>query len=755
MNPENWGYDDMRLFYYSASYYYSDGSYWGEATDYTTPWSMAAQENINWYRKKTGTPASDEEIYEVIYSDNINLKEKQPANKFLQTLHQKEYKNLLKYISFARSCNLLNNYNDNDPWEKNTAFISKLKLKKFNEAIKQAEKSEDEEIKKRYSFLAIRLAYYGDQFAQIPDIYKKYFTNDANRNIIDYWALYFYSECLPEDSYSACLSAQVFVNAPDKRRITWYPVIKHSADSMLNFCKTPQEKAAIHLVKCVRNTGPALNEIKEYYKHTPDGAYFGFLVLREVNKLEDYILTPWYTAFSPALWHTRDTSDYHSHPITQRLTNDRKYANTLLQFLLQTDKSKVTDPGIIHAAEAHLMFLTRDYSGALNKLENIIPQEKNKERIEDLRRLQVLVDICSKLPATVELGKHYEIIAAENSQAQHRFLFALARELEMAGYTTDAALLYRKVNPDWYSKNPYDYQHFQNVYKSSSGKETLWLDFYDNYFFYLDAEYTTEQLDHLIEETGIYLQSDDKLKQWLVQDIEHDIDRLYDLAGTKYLREDKLEKALMQFNKINDTLWKSNNYPYKVYLNANPFYADFYSEHAPTVHDSIKYNKRTFIKTLLDYKTKAEDPENKDRDYFAFLTGTAYLNMTHHGNSWMMRRYYWSVHQNRTGLQDDREYFGAVNAKKYFVLAHKTAANKKFAALALRMAGRCEKHFINFEWLKNQNPWDYNWDDYEDKLFKANSYYKKLEKEFPDDYSELMSNCLSFTEYFEARKIRK
>ena len=126
---------------------------------------------------------------------------------------------------------------------------------------------------------------------------------------------------------------------------------------------------------------------------------------------------------------------------------------------------------------------------------------------------------------------------------------------------------------------------------------------------------------------------DNNFDTWKYSLIQKDLPRLSDLLGTKYIRKNQLHNALQAFTKVEDSLWTSKHYPYKTYLNANPFYTNMYNEHKPTKADTIKYNKESITRTLITYLEKANNPKNKKRDYYYFLVANCYLNMSHHGNS--------------------------------------------------------------------------------------------------------------------------
>jgi len=96
-----------------------------------------------------------------------------------------------------------------------------------------------------------------------------------------------------------------------------------------------------------------------------------------------------------------------------------------------------------------------------------------------------------------------------------------------------------------------------------------------------------------------------------------------------------------------------------------------------------------------------------------------------------MKRYYWTSRNERTNLEDDDEYYGALTAIEYYKKAMKATKSPEFKALCLRMAGRCENYRLDY----------YESGD-------DNIYYAKLKKEYVNDTTELFGNCYSFEEYF-------
>ena len=183
-------------------------------------------------------------------------------------------------------------------------------------------------------------------------------------------------------------------------------------------------------------------------------------------------------------------------------------------------------------------------------------------------------------------------------------------------------------------------------------------------------------------------------------------------------------------------------------LNANPFSADFYTEHEKSKNDTITYNKYQIAKKLQDYIAKGDDLTNMNRAKDYFLAANCYLNMTYYGNSWMMRRYWWSTNEIKSGLVDDEEFARCDLAKKYYKKAYEASTNDMQKALCLRMMGRCEKYAL-FDDLEYDRDFDYDkYGGYFEYVFSKNKSYKVLEENYPEEYYQLISNCETFSEYY-------
>jgi hypothetical protein len=339
-----------------------------------------------------------------------------------------------------------------------------------------------------------------------------------------------------------------------------------------------------------------------------------------------------------------------------------------------------------------------------------------------------------------------------------RFVFSVARELEFRGNKLDAAYLFASLN-----KSPNHYYDWSSgaYWQIKDGKNASNHGYYSDYFFYIDDAYSLSEIRLVYEDLLRPTAGKSSFDTWKKSYLLMQKDRLADLIGTKYIRLNQFDKALDYFEQVNDTLWKSNEYPYKTFLDANPFYTNFYQEHQRSKADSIHFTKTTMVREFLRLRSCYDRSKGDLKAKYAFYMGNFCFNLTQYGNSWLMRRYAWSNYFIATNFPDQFEYYQCNLAKSYYMKAYKNAKKKEFKALCLRMAGRCEKYRINANSQYNPDS-EYGYKEiayegnYDDWIFAQNRYYQKLKKEFPDQYDDLLSNCYSFKRYYaELKKVRK
>lgn len=744
LDPNIFGYYSFKTFNYSSASFYPEAVY----SDFDEQPNEKLW--IAYCKNKVSYKAVSEAI-NVLSEDEIMASSN---NEMIKYLFKTKDTEAIDYLKFAKSCEFFNSWME-DPWERNESMSSPIRTRLINRAVLFSQKSKKEQFRYRYAFQAIRLAFYDGNKKKIKAVYADVFENKKSKDILYYWSLYF--RALSEDDKALCnfYASQVFTNAPDKRfQVAQQYNTEVPIAQTLQYAKTDKERANVYLLDGIETPDKRLANMKKVYEYNPKFDGLSFLLLREVNKMEDWIFTPYYSLFEPSLdntfWDSDDNSKNSVANVLKRVETDRAYAGEVLQFINSVDLKTIDNPTVWKTCKAYILYMTKDYNACLdmvNQLDQKDTPEEMKKQLEILRTLA--------LNANQEYGK--AIILDEikpiilKNKGNAKFVFALGRELEYNGNTTDAALLYSAMKPTDDYGSPY--------WKSSSGRGDTYSDYYDDYFSYLNVKYTPQQVEALIQNVIRNRDKEDNFSVYKYTTLKTQIQNLYDLEGTKYIRQNRLSKALANFKKVDSKLWNDKysdwernddgsdwNYGSNTF-DANPFYELKYTPAFIPIKDTIRLNKYTVTRQLIRYINKAENVNEKNRDYYYFLVGNCYFNMTHFGNCWMMRRYYWTADGEPSFLEDEAEYNECNSAKFYYLLALKHAKTDKFKALCLRMIGRCEKNRLNYS-----DDRGYDSENYDSYLFANNKYYMDLQKKYPNYFDQLTSDCTYFEDYFKARR---
>lgn len=732
--PQYYGYKTFSEFYYSANLFEPKDIYAGDGKN--TP-----NEEF-WYRycnKKVPVTSIRQAVYEMA----VEYFSGQSQNEMVKYLFAKGDKEAIAYLKFAKRCEIVNAFYS-DPWERNEYAKIPQTSKQINSALYNAEKTKNKEISLRYAFLAIRMAFYNQDPALVKKAYDQFFAKSTNKDMVYFWSLHFRALAEIDKPLAFFYAAQVFANSPEKRFAIYNNIEgKVPVAEVLKYATTPDEKANVYLLAGIHRPDKALEELKGMYHNTPNSDGLAFLLLREVNKIEDWVYTPYYSLFAPTVQNGYDDYEESSMAnVLKRVANDRKYAVKVLQFV-KTVKG-VHNPKFWKLAQAQLEFLTQQYDAALNTIANLENGlDRNDEIYNELQMIKALALTASQPYGKAIILDSVKPVILKN-KADQKFLFAFGRELEYKGNTNDAALIYSQLS----EREDIEYSEGRErnaaVWKTFKNKGDNYRDYYSDYFGYINGYYTPEQVAGVISAVKDN-NAKDKFSLWEYGVLKNRLDELYDLLGTKYIRQNKLAAALPCFKEIANTYMNGNQAMWERADNfwdafdKNPFYQIKYTADFIPIKDNIKLNKYTVTKQLIKYLQKAENKKEKDRDYYYFLVANCYLNMTARGNSWMMRRYYGSTVYTSTIVEDEEEFNKALLAQKYYKLALQHAKTPKFKALCLRMQGYCERN-NNRDWYfsREYNPLDYQG-------------YITLKKQYPQFYNEL-SNCTAFADYFKARR---
>jgi len=735
-NPAIFGYSTYSNFYYSADLFSSNGDY--------TPKEFVLPNTKLWFdycRGNVDIPSIDIAVYQLRETDI----DEHSQNDMIQYLYRQKDSDAINYLRFAKNCEFFNSWQE-DPWERNTNFAMPKRTELMNRAIEFADKVKNKELKKRYTFLAIRLAWYNHHFDKIQSLFTSVFEKTRNKDILYYWSLYFKSFTETDRAQANFELAQVFANAVDKRFVCHQHYnSKASVDQTLRFTQTNSEKANVYLLYGIEKPDKTLLHLQKIYALNPASDGLSFLLLREINKIEDYVLTPYCTLFQPSLSYDYwgDKGNTSTLQALKRSERDRLYAKEVLQFVNSVNMCKVENPFFWQCCKAYLQFITRDFNACLKLVNQLEKSTSDKTLLNQLQIIKALALTASQANGSAIIQAEIQPTIIAN-QKNRQFIFAIGKELEYLGNTTDATILYAKLDN---SSN----ENSSVFWKTIKNRKHTYNDYFVDYFDYADAVYTPEQIQFLIDDIQKNKDKKDSFVVFKYEAVKEEIPRLFDLLGTKYIRQNKIVNASATFRKIENrywsrtyTAWDDNNNIF----DQNPFYHLKYTPKFISPKDTIRLNKYTITKQLIAYLHKAENKNEKDRDYYYFLVANAYYNMGREGNVSMMRRINGWSGSYLSVIEDETEFRQSNLAKKYYLHAKQHAKTDKFKALCLRMIIRCEKNKLKYRYLEEDN---YHGCDY-DSLLATNQFQRELKLKYYDYYDDLVSNCDNFEAYFEARR---
>lgn len=726
--PDYFDYSDFYAFYYNASL-------WG--FDYDTKSSNEAvfyHANIlDWYQY-TGKKVAIESIVQFNNEASISEINANSKNEFISYLYKNKSYDVIQYLTFAKKCELINTWTDSNPWEREAIDVEKKKKEIFTTLLKVYATEMNPKLKRKYAFQCIRVAFYLSDQKTIQSIFENQFKNGP-KDYLYYWSLYF--NCFTKNDATKMIDvANLMANCPEKTYASYFYF--HEGFDLklaLTAAKNKEEIANVYAFASVQRVDKNLDYLKEIYANDPNSRILDFLLLREINKIEDWVYTPYYTNYLPSTdqagyyWNENSKERITTATLRARSEKDRLYAQEVLDFLNRIDFSKVNNVALWKASQVQLLFITRNYQECISKANLFEKHYKEEKIISEIEKIKAICITANQPYGKAIIKDEVKPIILKNIK-DDRFLFALGRELEFNGNITEGIALFSLLENSYSEGYDGDDVEWQgNRLKSSAN-----LEYFYTYFDYLDFVYSADDLQRIVSKLETNLDSD--FKKVIFKQLLKDKNYLKDLLGTKYIRENRLTLALKTFQSIGDSYWMNNynawerdNYSEYYAFDQNPFYTIKHTEEFIEHKEKFIVTKLSVTEHLVKFLNLANNSKTKDRDYYYFLVANCYLNMSYEGNSWMMRRYksstsYYHGYENESYI-DEREYRIKLKAIEYYTLASKNSKTTQFDALCLRMIDFAESNYPN--------------------------KFPKLKAAYPDDYAAL-SNCSNLSAYFKSRR---
>jgi hypothetical protein len=298
-NPNIQGQKDYGAFYFTDyRFTYEDEEPISEAAINAREWATylgkpvkaADVEKIMYHLDSAGK----QRVYHFLDQD-LPIADSLAGSNFLATLKKPEYASARKYFQFAQQAEVLN-ASTYSYWEPEPVDTSGLTTA-ANEALQSADSEIDPFIKLRFYYQAQKFNHYATNFAEARDVYDQYISGAKTSSHVKGWALALKAgedRRLGDTIQAAFLFSKVFGDFPERRIQAYrnYHYISAPFDEVLKKARTSEEKANLYAIKGFANSEIETADLENVYANAPSSPLVGVLLVREINKLEQYYLTP-------------------------------------------------------------------------------------------------------------------------------------------------------------------------------------------------------------------------------------------------------------------------------------------------------------------------------------------------------------------------------------------------------------------------------------------------------------------------------
>jgi hypothetical protein len=697
------------------------------------------QQNVQEWKALVGNKVNEQDIDTILYHTapnefESNFSQLATINSFAKALKRPQNRALLQYMQLAKK---IEAYATNpDPWRENkypNTNVDRL----IKEAMELYNASTNPDIRLRAAYQMVRLYGYNGNTRLLTKTWEEKIAGVNTGSWVKPAALYERAIRAPKIERYYLLS-RVFDQSTYNRKYCLLDFGTAPLQKILPLAANDHERTVLYAMRAFRDPGRTLHNIKFIYSREPDYKELSFLILREINKTEDWLLTNKVTGFDPASY-IHFMTDYES-DMKKNYQRDIVYTRELYDFVKQVlAEGKRQDRALLHIYAAHLAFMQGLYTESRQYLSHAARLPKLSTNL----KTQLLInDLLLTLETDSSFGKATEnklmqlLLAPSSTIGLHnpdlmrdQLILYTGRKLIQKGERVKGLLLLGKTRR---ALGELPIGSYKSVY------EWMWqiatpAD-YDGMLDILSKE-NASAFERFVSK-GI-LSAPRHYYDWGKDDTAGwDRNKLLDLKAGWYIRQDSLDKAVVVLKQIPASFWKKE--PYITYIKGDPFYLNI---NYPRIRQATErnYNKLQLVETMLQLKKKAlQQPKHAARYYHQLAN--AYYNLTWHGRHWIISKPWTSGEDLSTTDNDPADqgflnnYYGCRRAKEYYLKAFWTTRDKKLATLSAFMALHCDD---NYQWyrdgkgLKNK-PTTGGVDHYsallKQKGFDSNYYYELIEE---------------------------
>jgi|GEM_PF-4145524 len=624
-------------------------------------------------------------------------------NTFFQYLHRPDNKKVLAYMRHAK-INESYTGGSADPWDDNFHTGSPQTLENDTLAKEFEAVVDDNFLRARYLYLDVRWSNYIPAY---PDT-TFYFYHDFSayeklmqvpgKTIVKNWAAYFEASVTDEPALRCYLMSRAFNLSNDKKS----PAFRHFDPDHVGYaCKYARNKrevADLYSLAAMKRSGDAVDLIQKVYNLDPSDPNLPFLLVREINKLEDLVLTPHCTGFGPQVGNTFYDPIRRKNLYTTTAQHMDKWKACLANMLAS---SQPHDRFFLNLCMAHTCLIDSRSADARTYLDSA---DKYPAPDPELMYQYKLTDLAIKINTTGRLDEKFE------SETLPTLLW-LERNKK---HLENSDLVLKQIH--LFLSKKYEQQgdkakalmcrtHYQWFYQVDNVPSAVSFNIDSSMYLYMQESCSGAEVESFVN--LLRRKNKSAFERYYTAPLAVD-SYVYNMAcnaaGSDYMREADYAGGLRMFSLIQDRYWHEDHIGevMNTYMAADPFIAYPEDNHlrSMTIRDSTKrYTKKTMAQRLV--RLIREDSNKPDS---LIRIADAVYNMSYFGNSWIMTRNCWSAYDyvfNRedwwwnTGTMAPRyyDYYGCRRARQWYQQAYQRSANKEIKAKALLMMAQCDKNY--------------------------------------------------------------
>lgn len=683
------------------AFYFTTNNLYGPDYDEITQLPYAA--NIREWHAAIGNDVPEEAIMQVLYGLDLDAFEHGKDSLFRSNAFLVRLKRLKsgwpEYISYAKRCEQL--VNSDDPW----GFIAHDGdgiRKAWNEGVKQLGRAKHPQLRARIAFQLVRLAHYAHD-PERPDlpvlpIYEQHLAPLRGTSWMEPSAAFYLANMLPLPERDLAF-ANCFERATDKQFRMTQLFVSGEVENYLELATSDRQRATLLVMRGLQHPGRALDDLERIAAWDPGNTHLPLLLTREVNKLEDWLLTPDLTDYPAAIrqWDHEDVDP----PISPEevLRIDLEYLRNVQSFIRRVaPQASATDRPLLTLLDGHLSYVSGEHDESRNTLAtlehntNAAPAIRAQARLDMLlcgiMATEQLTDATrSDILGLIQLVNKEPELERERSTLLGQLHLYLGKKLMARGQQLEGLFLLARTNRSYGDLVP--------VYWSKNARHIAFEQatpaLYDRLIALLDKPDKTPFERYLTA-------TDERPEGWMNTEEyfrynQLTRDKLLDYKAMWYLREDSLEQAAATYRQVHPDYWQS--YEHDLFKDDDPFVVNIEDPHNYSKTDSVRYTRLSIVERMLDLKKEAaRDP--RKRALNNYLLANAYFSMSWHGKYWGLSRIAWSIHdmsgwyEPQYTTPGDDDYFGLARAKRHYLTAMHAATDPVLKAMACMMAEHCE-----------------------------------------------------------------